>query len=161
MKADVLARSDLFTRVISSVVLAPLAIVTAYIGGWAFLAFWIAAALAILWEWRRIVGDASGITAAIGIVAIGALAVSTVSGQLLWTLVVAALAVALACAAGGGHRYWAGAGILYAGLVVGGPLILRSDQNYGFSAIVFLFGIVWATDILGYFVGRFVGGPKL
>jgi len=27
--------------------------------------------------------------------------------------------------------------------------------------MIFLFGIVWATDICGYFVGRFIGGPKL
>ena len=33
--------------------------------------------------------------------------------------------------------------------------------QFGFLAIVFLFAIVWATDILAYFVGRAVGGPKL
>ena len=27
--------------------------------------------------------------------------------------------------------------------------------------IIFLFAIVWATDIFGYFVGRAIGGPKL
>jgi phosphatidate cytidylyltransferase len=28
-------------------------------------------------------------------------------------------------------------------------------------AILFLFSVVWATDILAYFVGRAIGGPKL
>jgi phosphatidate cytidylyltransferase len=40
-------------------------------------------------------------------------------------------------------------------------VLLRGDVEYGSVAIVFLFAIVWTTDILGYFVGRFVGGPKL
>ncbi len=31
----------------------------------------------------------------------------------------------------------------------------------GFPAILFVFAVVWASDILGYFVGRAVGGPKL
>ena len=33
--------------------------------------------------------------------------------------------------------------------------------SYGFVAIVLLFAVVWTTDILAYFVGRLVGGPKL
>src|SRR5262249_46317865 len=28
-------------------------------------------------------------------------------------------------------------------------------------AIIFLFAVVWGTDIIAYFVGRAVGGPKL
>ena len=31
----------------------------------------------------------------------------------------------------------------------------------GLIAILFLFAVVWATDIFAYFVGRAVGGPKL
>jgi phosphatidate cytidylyltransferase len=38
---------------------------------------------------------------------------------------------------------------------------LRSDPVHGFLAIIFLFAIVWATDILAYFAGRALGGPKL
>ena len=33
--------------------------------------------------------------------------------------------------------------------------------SIGFVAIIFLFAVVWATDIAAYFVGRAVGGPKL
>src|SRR5262249_12829841 len=49
----------------------------------------------------------------------------------------------------------------YAGLLGLAPIVLRSDPQYGFLAIVTLFAIVWATDIFAYFVGRAVGGPKL
>jgi phosphatidate cytidylyltransferase len=40
-------------------------------------------------------------------------------------------------------------------------MLLRRDAALGFAAILFLFVIVWLTDITAYFVGRAVGGPKL
>ena len=56
---------------------------------------------------------------------------------------------------------WTMAGIGYAGIMLLAPLLLRTDNTYGFLALVLLFAIVWTTDILGYFVGRAIGGPKL
>jgi len=41
------------------------------------------------------------------------------------------------------------------------PAALHRDQEFGVVAILFLFAVVWATDILGYFIGRAIGGPKL
>jgi phosphatidate cytidylyltransferase len=38
---------------------------------------------------------------------------------------------------------------------------LRADTEFGFVAVMFLFAIVWATDIVAYFLGRLIGGPKL
>ena len=48
-------RSNLLLRIVSSLVLAPIAIAAAYFGGMAFLAFWALAALAVLWEWDTLV----------------------------------------------------------------------------------------------------------
>ena len=48
-------RSNLMLRIVSSLVLAPLAIAAAYFGGLAFIAFWAIAALAVLWEWDTLV----------------------------------------------------------------------------------------------------------
>ena len=56
---------------------------------------------------------------------------------------------------------WTMAGIGYAGIMLLAPLLLRTDNTYGFLALVLLFAIVWTTDILGYFAGRAIGGPKL
>ena len=42
-------------RIVSSLVLAPVAIAAAYFGGIAFIAFWAIAALAVLWEWDTLV----------------------------------------------------------------------------------------------------------
>jgi phosphatidate cytidylyltransferase len=41
------------------------------------------------------------------------------------------------------------------------PLVIRADAALGFVAMVFLFAVVWATDVAAYFAGRLVGGPKL
>ena len=41
------------------------------------------------------------------------------------------------------------------------PVMIRGDDRSGFCAIAFVFAVVWATDIVAYFVGRAIGGPKL
>ena len=46
---------ELALRVVSTVVLAPLAIGVAYLGGWAFAVFWGIAALLVLWEWTALI----------------------------------------------------------------------------------------------------------
>ena len=47
--------SDLALRVGSALVLAPLAIGVAYLGGWVFALFWGIAALIVMWEWTTLV----------------------------------------------------------------------------------------------------------
>jgi phosphatidate cytidylyltransferase len=56
---------------------------------------------------------------------------------------------------------WMLAGLVYAGILLLGPVALRRDHEFGFAAILFLFAVVWATDIAAYFTGRALGGPKL
>src|SRR5262249_59557220 len=59
------------------------------------------------------------------------------------------------------RRLWVAGAIPYAGALAIGPIILRSDGEQGFLAVLFLFAVVWTTDIGAYFVGRALGGPKL
>jgi len=56
---------------------------------------------------------------------------------------------------------WIIAGIGYAAVMLMAPLIIRADDEFGFVAMLILFVVVWSTDILGYFAGRAIGGPKL
>jgi phosphatidate cytidylyltransferase len=56
---------------------------------------------------------------------------------------------------------WILLGLAYAIVLVGAPVVLRSDGEFGFGAIIFIFAVVWATDIFGYVVGRVARGPKL
>jgi phosphatidate cytidylyltransferase len=109
-------------RLASGLILAPAALVVAWIGGVIFVAFWGAAAVIVAWEWINLVARARD------------------------------------------RWLWFVAGGVYAAVTLIAPATLRGlrpDQAYGFSAIVFLFAIVWITDIMGYVVGRAIGGPKL
>ena len=107
----------LVTRVLSALVLAPIAIAAVYFGGWLFAAFWAIAAAAVLWEWIGLVGLR--------------------------------------------NYAWVFAGVLYALAMFVAPVVLRTDPQLGMTAIFLLFAIVWTTDIVGYFAGRAIGGPKL
>jgi phosphatidate cytidylyltransferase len=46
----------LLPRVLSALVLAPIAVAAVYFGGWFFFVFWAVAAAVALWEWTRVVG---------------------------------------------------------------------------------------------------------
>lgn len=52
------------TRVLSALVLAPIAFGAAWFGGWAFALFWTLAGLAVLYEWRKIVLGAADLAGA-------------------------------------------------------------------------------------------------
>src|SRR5262249_46623410 len=62
---------ELILRFASALVLVPLALVVAYVGGWLFAAFWGIAALGVLWEWMTLVaGHARHAVLAVASVAI-------------------------------------------------------------------------------------------
>jgi len=76
-------------------------------------------------------------------------------------IVLAMGTLAAAALAPAERRTWVAGGVPYAGALGVAPIVLRSDGEAGFLAMIFLFAIVWATDIVAYFVGRGIGGPKL
>jgi phosphatidate cytidylyltransferase len=61
----------------------------------------------------------------------------------------------------GAFAGWMVAGLIYAGALLLAPILLRGDPAFGFPALLFLFAIVWVTDIAAYFAGRAIGGAKL
>jgi phosphatidate cytidylyltransferase len=85
-----------------------------------------------------------------------------VGGLFLAAVIVLAIGtLAAASLAPAERRTWVAAGIPYAGALGVAPLVLRSDGEDGFLAVIFLFAVVWTTDIFAYFVGRAAGGPRL
>jgi phosphatidate cytidylyltransferase len=155
-------RRELILRVVSAALLAPLAVGVTWLGGWCFFAFWTLAAGVILWEWRGIVADraASGGLGECAVLAACIAAMVGFGGAAVLILLYGAVVECLA-ARTGRPRLWLAAGIVYAGALPVACILLRADARYGFVAIVFLFAVTWATDILAYFVGRLAGGPKL
>jgi phosphatidate cytidylyltransferase len=155
--------SELALRVGSALVLVPLAIGTAYLGGWLFALFWGAAAMGVLWEWtallarndQRSVLLTGGASLALAVVLVAA-------GHLFAAVVVLAMgAIGAASLALAERRTWVAGGIPYAGALALAPIVLRANDADGFLAVIFLFAIVWTTDISAYFAGRALGGPKL
>jgi phosphatidate cytidylyltransferase len=155
--------AELALRVGSALVLAPLAIGMAYVGGWPFAVFWGVAAIGVLWEWATLVAadDRRSVSMAGGASIVLALALAHTNHSVAAIIVLAMGALAAAALTPSARRLWVAAGVPYAGALGVAPIVLRSDDQHGFLAIVFVFALVWATDILAYFAGRALGGPKL
>ena len=155
--------ADLGVRIASAVVMAALALAALWVGGWLFAAFWTAAGIAILWEWQHLVGG-EAVSARLYV---GGLAVALAAGlaslghadAAVWISVLAALAVGWL--ARGDRAMWAAAGVIYACAMVLAVCVLRASLFYGMVATLWLFAVVWTTDIMAYFGGRLIGGPKL
>ena len=154
---------ELVLRVCSALVLVPIAIGTAYLGGWPFAVFWGLAAMGVLWEWISLVARSDHRTVLMTGGASLALAVALVAtGHLLAAVIVLAIStLGVAALAPVKWRTWIAAGVPYAGALGVAPVVLRSDSEDGFLAVIFLFAIVWTTDVVAYFSGRAIGGPKL
>jgi phosphatidate cytidylyltransferase len=52
-------------------------------------------------------------------------------------------------------------GTIYAGALVVSVCLLRASPAFGLAAMLWLFAVVWGADVLAYFGGRLIGGPKL
>jgi phosphatidate cytidylyltransferase len=155
--------SEFALRVCSALVLVPLALATAYLGDWPFAVFWGVAAMGVLWEWTSLVAGTDRRFALMTGAASLALAFAlVVSGLPLAAVIVLAIGtLAAASLAPAERRLWIAGGIPYAGTLGVAPIVLRSDGEDGFLAVIFLFAVVWTTDIAAYFIGRAAGGPKL
>jgi phosphatidate cytidylyltransferase len=154
--------ADLGPRVGSSAILVAVAIVSLRMGGVVFVLAWLAAALVVHFEWQRIVGGPRQATRlAIGSAALvtAAILVSTVSANLA-ALTIGLGALAAAKAADHGRRGWAAVGVLYSGSLIVSVVTLRLSFPFGPRAIAWLFAVVWGTDVVAYFAGRLIGGPK-
>lgn len=154
---------NLALRVVSAAVLAPLAVLVAWLGDWPFALFWGIAAVAILWEWTlmvvgpRYIMMLSSCASALAVAALVSWRGRPIAGILL----VGLGALAATIFAPREQRFWITAGIGYAGTLLLAPMLLRADPHYGIPAMILLFAVVWSTDVFAYIAGRTIGGPKL
>jgi phosphatidate cytidylyltransferase len=154
--------ADLGPRVGSSAILIAVALLSLRVGGVLFVLAWLAAALVVHFEWQRIIGGTQQATRlAIGSAALitAAILVSTLSANLA-ALTICLAALAAGRAANPGLRGWSAFGVLYAGSLIISVVTLRMSFPFGPRAIAWLFAVVWGTDVVAYFAGRLIGGPK-
>lgn len=155
---------DLRVRIVSGVVMASLALACLWAGGWLFSLCWLFLSVMVASEWQAMVTPkartARSVTAAIMLLAIACAMSLAGAAAALECLVVGTLAIASLAPAG--RRLWAASGAVYAGMLLLAVIDLRfSLSPFGFLALLWLFGVVWMTDIMAYFGGRLIGGAKL
>ena len=154
---------DLWIRAASALVLVAAAVASLFLGGPVFVLFWLVGALAVHWEWQRLLGaPLPWIRMFAGWLALCLSAVLFRFDQVELAVLVLTLASAFcAWAAGRGFLVWAGSGVFYAGGLLLATLSLRHEPFFGACAIAWLFAVVWGTDVFAYFGGRLIGGAKL
>lgn len=155
--------SDLWTRVLSAAVMLPLALACVWVGGVAFAAMVALASIGMAFEWLHLckapVGPRSvlmfaSLPLAVLLTAAGA------PGTALGVLVLVTIAATIRLRAIGSARLLP-FGTLYIGPAAVALVWLRDAPVHGFTNVLVLLLIVWATDVGAYVVGRAVGGPLL
>jgi phosphatidate cytidylyltransferase len=154
---------DLGVRAASGLVLVATAVGSLFAGGWLFVLYWLIAALAVHWEWQRLIGaPLPWLRIFSGGFALCAAAVLYRLGLTELAFAMIPLAATFAAWAGGaGFLLWSGFGLFYAGGLLLAMISLRHVPFFGVCAIGWLFAVVWGTDVCAYFGGRLIGGPKL
>jgi phosphatidate cytidylyltransferase len=149
---------DLKPRVLSAAVMVAIGAIEIWLGGWWFLILITALTAAMIWELARMTAPKMP-QVALAIAGLAALCLiadegwPSVSAWLVFPLVPAVLLVTPR------RRQLATAAISVAILVAGhGLFVLRDEQ--GTAAMLWLLGVVIVSDVMGYFAGRVLGGPK-
>lgn len=153
-------------RVLSALVLAPLALAAVWLGDWAFALLLAAAAVLMSIETARLLFPTDGQTGAAICLAVTAVLAISLAASGLPDAALAAGAAGLAFSLA--WRSWRMerlSPVLIAYPYVVLPLValiwLRQDKDYGLTVVLWVLTMVWAIDICAYFAGRFIGGPKL
>ena len=152
-------------RILSSIVMAAVALVALGAGRAGFNLLVVLGAGILAWEWTRLCGGGrfgrTGAIQAAAVVAVVAAAILDRPGIGL-ALVVAGIVGGYAAArvSGRDHPRWIAAGAAYIGLPCIALVWLRAGPSGG-PLILWLLLTVCATDIGAFFAGRSIGGPKL
>jgi phosphatidate cytidylyltransferase len=155
--------ADFLPRLVSGLGLAAVALFATWWGPVSFALLVALVAVAMSWEWGRIVRG-STFDWPMGVHAVGVLVaiVATVAGLMGPALIFVLIgAIVTGLLAFGRSLPMSIAGVFYVGLPAVALVWLRGDPRAGLAGIAFLLAIVWATDVGAYLVGRTLGGPRL
>lgn len=173
--------SSLIKRILSALVLMPLALGVVVAGGWVLAGFVGLALCVLVLEWTGIIWAVPATGPADGPCAAPAPATRMVDHAVTGILVLTALSVVGAMALGSGQTALAAClmGGVLAGLLAGfggrdGFWVLFAsaylmapalvflwvrEQPDGLAVVIWLFIVVWTTDSGAYLAGRLIGGP--
>jgi phosphatidate cytidylyltransferase len=153
-------------RIVSALVLAPIGLAAAWFGPPLLSVVVVVAAGLMAWEWGRLcrIAPAGGsliIVAVVAVVVVGVVAAALGLPRL--ALVIAALGSAAigVLSRGGFAAMLVGCGMLWIALPSIALIWLALDPRAGWATTIWLFAVVWATDIGAFAAGRSFGGPRL
>lgn len=151
-------------RILSALILAPLALGLTWWGGHAFSIFVAAFAAAMGWEWVSMserTAPPRAFALATG-TAVGAALLATQApvGWVVFWIVCGTIGAGFDRKPRGGVGE-AVFGVAYIASAVAMLVWLRGHDSYGLDRIIYVFAVVWAADSFAYLVGTWIGGPKL
>ncbi|WP_233245732.1 phosphatidate cytidylyltransferase [Marinicauda salina] len=159
------ARDPVFgRRVLSALVLAPIAIGLVFAGGHLFAMFVAAFAAAMAWEWVRMSDKAApprAFATATGTAVGAALLAAQDAYAYTAVWVLAGAAGAAFDRAPRGRAWEAFAGVAYVAAAAAALVSLRMAEAGGLVAVVYLLAVVWSADTFAYLAGTWIGGWKL
>ncbi|MEL7272434.1 MAG: phosphatidate cytidylyltransferase [Pseudomonadota bacterium] len=155
--------SELGLRIVSAIVLLFVVLTISWFGDVALVLLSLALAAVLYYEWQALVRqtpfDGTEIVLTLGF---AGLLLLILLGLPWWGLgLFLGLGLILELTAKGQEKSdvrWIGLGALYCAIPAFALPIIR---EHSFALLVFVFLVVWVTDVAGYFVGRAFGGPKL
>ena len=158
--------TELGKRVLSAAVLAPVALLSLYLGSPFLEIVLTAAAVAMAWEWDRLCGNSrfgpSGWAAVLSLAVAGVAAFGRRFDLVSIALALGTLAAyGAATASHRNHPAWVSAGPIVIGVPCAALMWLRDLPIDGFETALWLIGAIWITDIAAYAFGRMVGGARL
>lgn len=144
------------TRIVSALIMAPLALGIVWLGSPFFDGLVAVAGLVMIWEWDRICRGRFGATGRVSAVAIAAAILMAPHYPI---PALAVVWIATLAAAAFSRSGWLAMGTLYIGLPLVSLVWMRAEAGAG--TVFWLLLVVWATDTGGYLFGRTIGGPRL
>ena len=155
---------DLPTRLASAAILAPLALYCLWVGGWPWALLLGAAAFGLATEWIALNGHKLVSPAGLCLVVCAlAVWVMAVRGSVTAGTAFALLAGPVVWQAGRKkpRAVSLALGLPYIGFGTVALVWLRAMPVSGLANVLVLLGVVWASDVGAYVVGRTIGGAKL
>lgn len=156
---------ELRLRILSAIVMIAVALIVTWVGDFSFRMLCAGIGAAVFYEWLMMAKERSTAPerqlSALLMTAAGIVVLTAPGGALSFVMVAALAALAFSAAPMLGSTRWNAVGIAYASAAGLSLALLRGGDMDGLKAVLFVFVVVWTTDIMAYFVGRTFGGPKL
>ncbi|MEM6634972.1 MAG: phosphatidate cytidylyltransferase [Pseudomonadota bacterium] len=150
---------DLRERLISGILLLAVGFGAIWAGGWWFFALVVVLAAAMIWELTRLI-DASLIPRDCLVLVLLGIAALFVANLLPFIAQAPFLLLAAVCTVlitKSDQRLF---GLFYGAVLLTAMGLFNQRDHFGLVWMIWLVAVVVQSDVLGYFAGRFLGGPK-